>query len=122
MNKFDESELARVLDLDDKALLAELGASLAGPLAAPMPKHEAIRRAKAWLKDKRADLVSTVCTSRRIQELCNTEDSLSNRSTLVLAVADLVMTVIGNLPVLTVAALLVREGLNSICAEYWSKG
>ncbi len=119
MDKYDQSELARVLDLDKSALLAELGLSLAGPLAAPMPKHEAIRRAKAWLTEQKSILESRVCTSQRIQELANTKNSLSNRSVLVIAVADLLMTIIGNLPVITVAALLVREGLTSICSKYW---
>ena len=121
MNKLDNSELTRVLDLDENSLLAELGASLVGPLAAPMPRHEAIRRAKTWLNDRRSSLASVICTSQRIKELCDTTNSLSNRPALILAVADLLMTVIGTLPVLTVAALLVREGLTAVCADYWSK-
>lgn len=119
MNIQNQAELSRVLDLDRNALLAELGASLVGPMAVPMPKHEAVRRAKAWLHEQKSALMARVCSSREIQELANAGGSRSNRSDLVVAVADLLMTITGNVPVFTVASLLVKEDLTLMCASYW---
>ena len=69
--------------------------------------------AERWLNSVEKDLQSAICENDKIVRILSTEDQLS----LLAAVADLITSICIGVSPFTVAALLVRRGINVLCAD-----
>jgi hypothetical protein len=106
-------QVASLLDLDEAELLVRLADEVVlgvGPLD-PDRKRSV---AQAWIDAQRERLRAAICGDLRIRVL--RETASDDRVDLAAAVADLAATVTGKLAAATVAVLMVRTGLDNLCA------
>ena len=102
-----------MIDLDEATLLARLADDVAlgvGPLD---PDRKRLV-ARAWIEAQRERLRAVICEDPQIRLL--RESTSDDRVALAAAVADLVASLTGNLAAATVAVLMVRSGIDSLCA------
>jgi len=103
------------MSLDD--LYAEVGreyASAQGQLL-PKPPHRYVQIAKAWLSERREQLRAEICGSERVRKMLR-EPRGYDRVLLASAVTDLVAGIVTGVAPATVAVLLVKEGVETLCA------
>jgi hypothetical protein len=112
-------EIERLLARDEAELLEEIGSILAGkPILPPSPAE--IRRAAAvWLMAKRAAFADVICSNQEIRKRFEDGSKSGRRLEVAAAVADAIVGLCGVVPPATVSVLLVREGLQALCASCW---
>lgn len=113
------------MDMETDGLLELLGRQLEPHLMqyvtgfrreAPAGGKQRAEKARTWLAQNRARLRAMVCpdpTVRRFLSCEATEDKLL----LAAAVADLIAGIFANVAPVTVAVLLVKQGLKSLCQD-----
>jgi hypothetical protein len=106
-------EISALVDLDEDALLVRLAGEVVLGVG-PLDPNRKRSIARSWMEAQRDRLRSAVCGSAQIEVL--RQSASDERIETAAAVADLVAAVTGKLPAATVAMLLVRTGLDSLCA------
>lgn len=106
--------MQHLLDLDRDDLLEVLGAEILAHESSALPrsKDELIAAGKKWLDDNLSALQGKICASEKVKSLMQ---SKSKKGDAVLAVADLISSLVGYVPAVTVAALLVQVGYEQLC-------
>jgi hypothetical protein len=107
------SEISTKLQLLDKDLYADLGKSSNHQ----MSPSDAVRRGIALYKNIKNKIQPSICTNDTIKQHFNDDHE---KVVLISSVADLVSGLFFEISPITVAVLLVKEGLNSYCAEFWT--
>lgn len=115
----NEIELSTVVTLSEEDLLEKIGSELLSDRkhAAPPGRTHLVERGRKWLQTKYSSLQSTVCGARNVREYVQVE---SNDQKLILAVAELIISICGVVSPITVATLLVKRGLACLCQDLWS--
>ena len=108
-----EQQLEATLD----ELYAALGEEVSGPGIAGSSKNNQLLGRK-WLNKKRAQLSAILCNNSSLRSLCN-DSKKETRVILVASVIDLIASLITGVSPTTVAVILVKEGLNTLCEEAW---
>lgn len=67
-----------------------------------------------WFKSNREKLANALCGTYVVKTYLES-DRVSNRILIVAAVADLIAPFVTVVPIITVAVLIIREGLESLC-------
>ncbi len=93
-------------------LLVDLGTELVGKQAVPRPPNQLAELGKRWLTANSKKLREVVCEARVTKAVLNGKDSI----VLVTAVADLIAGAFSGVSPFTVAALLVKFGLDRLCS------
>ena len=117
----ERNEISRLLQLSNDDIFAEIGQQVISRRVLLPTRLELINEAKRWFEERRSNIIRKVCKSKRIKDLVNRSSAESTRLYLISAVADVILSATGNVAPLTVAVLLVRQGVKSLCAELWSK-
>lgn len=112
-----EKTLDVFMELDEDALLQELGRELVHYQAIPLTPKQLETIAKKWLQGKRQYISEKICTSNKVYDLANKN---STSKELVLAICDLIVSIQFGVSPLLVAVLIVKGGLNKICEAYWN--
>jgi hypothetical protein len=112
-----ESEAQTALSLDEAELLRSLGAETTGPQAFPLQPRELVERGTRWLKAQTAYLQQHVCSSSDIQSFATGKQN--DDVTIVLELAKLLAGLVLPVNPVTLAALLVKRGLNVLCETQW---
>jgi len=112
-------EIERLMLLDNEELLFELGNEIRGLGASPAPKRQIVLQAKEWLTANSKQLNNTICNSEKIKFLANKDDSEGDLIMLVSAISDLIFSLFSGISPMTVAILIVREGLLKYCEKHW---
>lgn len=99
-----------LLDAPRDDLLIELG--VIGHEALP---RDALRRGREVYATLRVSLAESICVDPRVREL----EREGRRVELLAVLADTVAGLVDTVPVATLAVLLVRDGLSSLCADHW---
>jgi hypothetical protein len=107
------AEVERLLALSEEELLAELGAALVGPDVHGLP--EAITTAREWLERKRGLLYQAVCAEDRWPKLAQTLDKYEMHKIVIIVADTWLKPRFANLPVLNIATILVKQGLDYYC-------
>ena len=116
MPEDDRLSIEEALALDDEALLEDLGTWLlgAGPGFGPSDIERRIRFARSWLAEQRDELRRQLCGDVRAKlEQGGGFDAMTDAAT----VADAVAAVLGKPPANIVAVILLRRGLDRLCAD-----
>ncbi|MDE3089664.1 MAG: hypothetical protein KGJ80_09835 [Chloroflexota bacterium] len=107
--------IASLLAKDPEQLYAEIGKELYGSTAFPPPSRQLVQLARGWLQNKRAAITEKVCSDRTVRLLTSGAPKSQDQITLVTAIADLIASIVVGVSPITVAVLLVREGLKALC-------
>lgn len=105
-------QVASLIDLEENALLLRLADEVALGLG-PLDPDRKRSIARAWFGAQRERLRVVICADPQIRAL--RESTSGDRVALAAALADLVATLTGNLGAATVAVLIVRTGIDSLC-------
>jgi len=102
------------MSLDD--LYAEVGRDYASSQGQLLPKHpgQYVQIAKAWLSEQHEQLRVVICSSERIRQMLR-ESRGYDRVLLASAIVDLIAGIITGVAPATVAVLLVKEGVETLC-------
>jgi len=101
----------RILRLTKSELLASIGADLTGKSALPSTAAELVARAQAWLKANANKIRGAVCP--HAQKIAKETDTKAA----VIAVADLISSVVIHVAPFKVAALVIKVGVEKVCAD-----
>jgi len=121
MTPFEDVSLDRLLDCSVDRLYEELGREVypSGRSALPVETREYARAGRAWLMSRRDALAAVICPNTVVKALLR--DDGAKRAILVAKVFDLVASLHWGVSPATVAVLLVKEGVNSLCHDYNEK-
>ena len=119
-------QATELLGKDDDSLLLELG-----KYSPPLPrealgalptKELLIRRSREWLDKNRADLCSRLGKSKRVRAFVEDRRAYDKASVAVVVAGAIVASMSGtDLPVpLTVAVVITRLGIESLCSDHWN--
>lgn len=103
------------LDIED--LLLEIGTDISGKTLLPKNPSELIKIADIWYKKTTTKIAPIVCNNERIKKIQDTKSDTNQNVLLAAAIADLITGVITGVSPITVAVLVIKKGLNSICKE-----
>ena len=115
MDQSQEIESALNRTADD--LLADIGQQLLPTSVAPRSREQAIQIAKNWIDKKRSTWAQHICENEKVQEIRKMTQSRERQILLVAAVADVIASIVVGVGPVTAAALLVREGLETLCGS-----
>jgi hypothetical protein len=107
----------RLLDRSETELLAELGSALLGRGAVPASIDVRVTAARGWLTENAEALKRNVCTDR-IRALIHAD---AGAVALTVALGDLLMDQFAHVAPVTLAALIVRMGVDTYCQKIWAK-
>lgn len=111
--------LNTLLKLDEDQLLEELGGVLAKQqslgLSAPNSKRKR-EIGRTWLKSRSSKFSELICQDQRVKILMKSETA-DRRIELAAVVADLLAASFTSLPIFTVTALLIKNGIHELCKE-----
>lgn len=111
-------EIESKLSSNEEDLLFEIGTSLSGKSILPKDRSAILKIATAWLS-KNADLLrSNICGNMKIAELTDDGGNPQQDVLLVAAIADVIADLIVGVSPVTVAVLIAKRGLKTLCAEY----
>lgn len=113
-----EKELEK--DIDD--LYLELGVIMMATheFRIPARRSDYIQIAKQWIKDRLPEIKTKICQDNRVQTLM-TSEKIADRVILVSSIMDLIATITIGVPSLTVSVLLVKEGINTLCENFYDR-
>ena len=106
-----EDELRNALSKDFEELFVDLGR-----FGLDIGPRDAFEKGMRIFKALDAELHRTICEAELPRHLVEDE---ADELMLAAAIADLVATVSENVPVATVAALIVKTNLPQYCVDYW---
>jgi len=112
-------DIENLLKLDNNELFLIIGNEIRGKGAAPAPKKQIILQANQWFSDHVKEIKEMICRNSRILTLANKDKSGGDIVMLISAIADLITSLTLNIAAISVAILIVREGLLKFCENYW---
>lgn len=112
----DEELLKASMSKEVDELYLELGKQLASSAqrVIPLPPFRYIQVAKQWLSDHKREIKERVCADSSIKALLS-NNRIGDRLVVAAAVCDLISSITVGLSPVTVAVLLVKEGLRTLC-------
>jgi hypothetical protein len=113
-----EKVIADLLELSHDELLERLGAEIdkKSPSAKPLSSKEKREVALVWLRNNRERLAKYLCMHPKITPYRESKRA-QDRIIVACAVADLLAAMAGIVGPMTVAALLINEGLDTLCSN-----
>jgi hypothetical protein len=113
------NQIKRLLEAPMDDLYLEIGAQLGGRRAFPLPPKMLIDEAMRWTRDT---LSKPICGNRKLQELAKQDIPTQELILSVTGSLDLLGHILGAVPAVTVAVLIVRVGLHKFCSTAWAEG
>lgn len=120
MNATERTE--ELLRSSEDELYLALGRQLYGTPAFPPQSSHLRQMAKQWLAANHEALRQAVCGSKRCKDLAAQDLKTHEQVVLATAIADLISHVTLGVAPVTVAVLLVRQGVHHLCKETWGCG
>lgn len=112
------AEIQRLMDMREEDLYLEIGRHLFGRPAFPVQPAQLLDRAKKWSQEV---LPRTVCGNSPLKTLARQDVPTQELILSVCAVLDVASHLLGGVPAVTAAALIVRVGLHRFCASFWER-
>lgn len=118
----DGSEMSRLLSLSQDELLEEIGEELIRKrLRArlePRKTETAMQRGQEWFEANIGHLERAVCFEPAVRRMV---ENPSDNQVLVAALLDLISSIVVGVSPVTVAVLLVKRGVHTLCRDSWDK-
>jgi hypothetical protein len=113
-----DRDALRLLDMSEDDLLLEIDRELspAGLWIDTRPIGERVANGRKWLALRRTALTAKLCSSAARASLKEAAEGPGNGA-LLIAVADMIAGVVVGISPFTVAALLIKLGLDRLCSE-----
>ena len=118
MENFDRM-VTEALSRSDDDLYSQIGSAVFGEGMFPPSRRELIDVGRGWLTSKHNELAVIVCGSDRVRSLAKQDVETHEKVVAVCGVLDIASHVLGGVPVVTVAVLILRLGLHRFCAASW---
>lgn len=114
----DYGQIETLLERSVGALLVDLGRELRPPGLGmePTSDDENFRQGQSWIDRNRPALARRLC-STMVVRLWIQSKRVGDRVLLVAAIADLITSLLTGVAAVTVAVLLVKEGLDTLCMQ-----
>lgn len=114
--ELERSEVEFYLSQGVDSLLITLGRSMAGALGAEFSPETAKNKAEVWLDSVREQLRNKIC---KIWSYCEKQkdERLRDKVTLATTIGNLIVSIVGQVPPLVVACLLVNMGIKEFCGN-----
>jgi len=119
MDRELETYIIDLMNMSQEELLIKLGVELNGDSFFSVNNKELRKIAKNWLYRQHIGMSESLCSDSRISSLHQVMNEKNSKIQLVAAVADLISPFVIGFPPWTVSVLLVREGIDTLCKEYW---
>jgi hypothetical protein len=114
-----ETEAHRLVACDEEALFGEIGRHLS-PMGVQPPQRDRLAKlGREWFQANRGKLAQTLCRDDRLKSLAAPNLKTHEVVLAVAGVLDICSHLLGLIPAVTVAAVLVRLGLHSFCSDIW---
>lgn len=112
-----QKELYSALNKDIKSLYIDLGKEIFSSEFSlkPLSIEEYIESANNWLNENHCKLKKVICSNKKIIQLVNNPKT-NSRIVLAAAILDLILDISIGVSPITVAALIVNEGLDTLCS------
>ncbi len=107
------------LALGRDELLQRLGKHLTPVSVLPRSPSELRAIALRWIEERRAQLQAAVCGSEEIRALSKSAQANERRVILATMIADTIAASIVGVPAITLAVLIVQEGVETLCGSDW---
>lgn len=115
-----EFEIAeKLLNKDDINLYIQIGQQVHGKSAFPLHKDVYVQIAKQWLDTRRHKIAETICHNKELKAFAKRDLPTHELVVLVCAIADVISHLTTGVAPLTVAVLLARQGLHTLCGDNW---
>jgi hypothetical protein len=113
------TDFDRLLAQSEDELYEQLGRQLQrGTLGARERSPEESREyARSWFARRHTDLAAAICPTQVVRTYLASK-RIQDRILLAAAIADLITAIFKGIPATTVAVLIVKEGLESLCGSY----
>lgn len=115
MESFD---IERLLDQTEDDLYANIGRSQVrrgGLAVAPRSDEELVDDGKEWFAQQRTAIAERICGSHTVRVYLES-DRVMNRIIIVASIADLISSIATGISGLSVAVLIIKEGLETLCS------
>ena len=117
-------EIIRIQDMTDQQLFEELGEALyeaeaQNSLQRPLGIEELAAKAKTWFDEKLTDITSLICENTNIKKAVT--GASTAREKILLIIADAISAKFFELPVFSIAEIILRRGVALICKDAWLK-
>lgn len=113
-----QPKITALLDLPEDELLFRIGRDIAGTGARSERREALIEKAQTWLASRSEDFRAAICPSNEVRSIMTMTSEEDRQVQLVTAVSDILSTVLIGIPPFTIAVLLVRVGLDSLCQDF----
>lgn len=120
MSQKEIVEIKKLLKLDKNELYARLGHELIGPNNILTNIKENEKLGESWFIRNKEKLKSKVCNNQVVLSAFKLKQNQTELQ-IALAILDLISNLIIGVSPVTVAVLIVKEGLNSFCKKEWEK-
>jgi hypothetical protein len=113
-------ELQSLCNLQDDDLYFELGQAIV-PRDEHISRESLIARGRKWFVERRDEIVKVFCTHPGVLEY-RSNDRTREKLVAVASVIDVIATKYGVVPPGVLTAVLLREGVEVVCAAYVANG
>ncbi|GGN43903.1 hypothetical protein FHR83_008040 [Actinoplanes campanulatus] len=110
-------DIERLLLVDEDDLLAQIGRDIAGASARSEPRAHLIKMARDWLSINSVQFRDAICANPAVRAAMKLSPGRERQLASVVAVSDVLASVLIGIPVVTIAVLLVRNGIDGLCAD-----
>jgi len=109
-----------VLTKTTEELLEAIGKDITkGRSVVPLSKKALVDIGRSWFQQNYLKISNHVCNNERIRKLYK-DKNIRRRTMLIVALGDLLMGIISGVSPITVSALLMKEGLETVCRNQWA--
>jgi hypothetical protein len=109
----------RLMEASEEDLYATIG-EIAARSASPRQRQQLSAIGKGWFDAARNELSRIVCSNERLKRISAQDVPTHELVVAVCGTLDLGVHILGGVPAVTVAVLIVRLGLHQFCATQWS--
>jgi hypothetical protein len=104
-----------LLAADEEDLFFALGQELHGHPAFPIARSDLIQAGRRWFAEKQEVLRQRICGTQLAKVLSDREGHATDWIPLVASLADLIASAVAGVSPVTVAVLIVKKGIRTLC-------
>lgn len=116
----NSDQLSELLRIDLEDLYLQIGKEIIGRTAFPPTREQLLEACHNWLNSRRAQFAEQICQDKAIQDYVRGRKK-QNRLILASMILDLITSICAGVAPWTVCVALLKEGIDTLCEEHWTK-